>query len=276
MTIATLPWAWPRVLFTCGTCALSVGQSLPALAQQTDDGFAVSPTPEAERTRRDHVVVGMGTMILPQFQGSRDFKVQPALVIDIEQGRFFAKAGEGIGLYLINKDKLQAGVSVTWMLGYHRKDVPEGIGRLRDTFGGRAFVTGQVAGFTGNLSVTSPIVGGDAEGVIINARLSRPVRLGDKVTLSPGIGVSWADAKHLRRHFGVNDPQSIASGLSTYRPSSGFKDADVRMAVNYRLTQRVNLVGVGMLVRNFDRVTDSPFNQRGWSPMAVVGFGYTF
>ncbi len=276
MTIAALPWPWPRVLFASSACVLTIGLSSPAAAKQADDGLTISPAPEVERNNRDHVVVGMGTMVLPQFQGSRDFQVQPALVIDVEQGRFFAKAGEGIGLYLINQEKLQAGVSVTWMLGYDRKDVPDGIGKLNDTFGGRAFVTGQVAGFTGNLSVTSPVFGGDAKGVIVNARISRSFRLSEKVTISPGIGVSWADAKHLRRYFGVDEEQSAASGLPIYRPSSGFKDVDARLAVSYRLTQRVNLVGVGMLVRNLDRVADSPFNQRGWSPMAVLGFGYAF
>jgi outer membrane protein len=274
MTI--VPHSRPKALATSTVAVAALGLAAPAAAQQTQDDPPVAAAVAPEKIDRDHVTIGIGAAALADFQGSRHYQIQPAPIVDVEQGRFFAKSGEGIGIKVINTPNFQAGVSVNWMRGYDAEDVPEGIGELKSTFGGRAFVSGQFAGFAATVAVTAPVFGGDAEGVLANARIAYPVRVSDTITISPAVGVSWADGKFMRRYFGVNEAQALASGLPVYEPSSGFKDVDARLAASFRLTRRISLVGIGMITRNLDRATDSPFNQRRWSPAGVLGLAYTF
>ena len=271
MTIA--PRSFPHVFATSGLFIAALSLTAPASAQQDDDTRSFA---EANKTESDHVTIGIGVAALADFQGSRHYQIQPAPIVDIEQGRFFAKSGEGIGIKVINMSNFQAGVSVNWMRGYDAEDVPTGIGKLKSTFGGRAFVSGQFAGFSGTVAVTAPVFGGDAEGVFANARIAYPVQVTDSLTISPALGVSWADSKFMRRYFGVSEEQAFASDLPLYQPSSGFKDIDARLAVNFELTPKISLVAVGMITRNFNTATDSPFVERRWSPAGVVGLAYTF
>lgn len=274
MTIVRL--FWPQALATSAVVIATFGLATPAAAQQADDTETFAEAAAPGRADRNHVTVGIGAAALADFQGSRHYEIQPAPIIDIEQGRFFAKTGEGIGIKVINTPNFQAGVSVNWMRGYDAEDVPEGIGELKSTFGGRAFVSSQFAGFAATVAVTAPVFGGDAEGVLANARIAYPVRVSDSITISPALGVSWADGKFIRRYFGVNEAQAMASGLPVYQPSSGFKDVDARLAASFRLTRKISLVGIGMITRNLDRATNSPFVERRWSPAGVLGLAYTF
>lgn len=274
MTI--VPTFWPHAFSMSGVVIAAFALAAPAAAQQVKNDSPVAAAVTPEKIDRDHVTIGIGAAALPDFQGSRHYQIQPAPIIDVEQGRFFARTGDGIGIKVFNTRNFQAGVSVNWMRGYDAEDVPEGIGELKSTFGGRAFVSGQFAGFAATVAVTAPVFGGDAEGMLANARIAYPVRVSDSITISPAVGVSWADGKFMRRYFGVNEAQAVASGLPVYEPSSGFKDVDARLAASFRLTRRISLVGIGMITRSLDRATYSPFNQRRWSPAGVLGLAYTF
>jgi outer membrane protein len=273
--VTRVPTSWSCLLTVSGAGIAALGAA-PAAAQEANDPYSVAQPADLEQVDRDHVTIGIGAAALPDFQGSRHYQLQPAPIVDVEEGRFFAKSGEGIGIKLINMPNFQAGVGVNWMRGYDAEDVPTGIGKLKSTFGGRAFVSGQFGGFAGTIAVTAPVFGGDAEGVLANARISYPVRISDSITVSPALGVSWADGKFMRRYFGVDEAQATASGLPIYRPSSGFKDVDARLAVNFRLTRRISLVGIGMITRNLARATNSPLVERRWSPAGVLGLAYTF
>jgi len=224
-----------HALAASGVAIAAFGLAAPASAQQLDDNSPVAVAADPETIDRDHVTIGIGAAALGDFQGSRHYQIQPAPIVDVEKGRFFAKSGEGIGIKVINMPNFQAGVSVNWMRGYDANDVPEGIGKLKSTFGGRAFVSGQFAGFAATVAVTAPVFGGDAEGLLANARIAYPVRLNNSITISPAVGVSWADGKYMRRYFGVNEVQAVGSGLPVYQPTSGLKDVDARLALNFKL-----------------------------------------
>lgn len=267
----------PRRMLHTASAAVTLLLPPVAMAQdaegrQRTDNAATEPG----KVNQDHVTIGLGAAAIADFQGSRHYELQPVPIVDIVEGRFFARSGEGVGVKLVDGRNVQAGIGVNWLRGYDADDVPAGIGRLKSTFGGRAFVSGQFAGFAATAAVTAPIFGGDAEGVLVNARIARPLHWGSSLTISPAVGISWADGKYMRRTFGVNGPQAAASGLPIYQPSAGFKDVDGRIAVSYRLSRKISVIGVGMVTRNLDWVTDSPFVERRWSPAGVLGIAYTF
>lgn len=251
---------------------LLIGLSSPTIAL-AQDSYGSNVAREA--TSDNHVTIGLGGAGLPEFQGSKDYYIQPIPVIDIKQGPFFLRLGDGIGVNVIDTPNFQAGVSVTPVRGYDADKVPEGIGKLGTSIGGRGFVSGTIGGVVASISATVP-VSGDAKGMFVDAELSYPVQITDRLLVVPGLRATWADKKYLGRYFGVNAAQAAASGLPEYKPSSGFQDVGVTLAIKYRLTDHFSLVGSALMTRNLDRVMDSPFTERRWQPAGILGVAYTF
>jgi outer membrane protein len=251
---------------------LVIGVTLPTVAQAQDGyGSNVASEPASE----NHITIGFGGAALPEFQGSDDYFIQPLPVIDIKQGPFFLRLGDGLGVNVIDTLDFQAGFSVTPVRGYDADKVPEGIGKLGTSIGGRGFVSGTVGGVVGTLAVTAPF-SGDAKGMFTEGEISYPVRVTDRLLVVPGLRATWADKKYLTSYFGVNAEQAAASGLPQYRPSSGFQDVGATLAIKYRLTDHISFVGSALMTRNLDRVMDSPFTGRKWQPAGILGVAYTF
>lgn len=247
--------------------------SLLSTGAQAQDNYGSNVASEA--TSGNHITLGIGGAALPEFQGSKDYFIQPIPVIDIKQGSFFLRLGDGIGVNVIDAPNFQAGFSVTPVRGYDADKVPAGIGKLGTSIGGRGFVSGTMGGVVGTLAVTAPF-SGDAKGMFVEGEISYPLRVTDRLLIVPGLRATWADKKYLGRYFGVNAQQAVASGLPEYRPSSGFQDAGATLAIKYRLTDHISVVGSALMTRNFDRVMDSPFTERKWQPAGILGVAYTF
>jgi outer membrane protein len=252
--------------------AATVSLCLSTTAQAQDD---YSPNVASESSSENHITIGAGAALLPEFQGSKNYFIQPVPVVDIEQGPFFVRLGDGIGINVIDTGNFKVGASVTALRGYDAEDVPEGIGGLDDSFGGRGFVSATVGGVVATLSATMPFTG-DAKGMIAEAELSYPVQVTDRLSIVPGLSATWADKKYLRRYYGVNAQQAAASVLAEYEPSSGFQDAGATLAINYRVTNHISLVAAAMVSYNFDRVANSPFTEQRWQPIGVLGVAYRF
>lgn len=251
---------------------LLLGLFSPAVAQAQDRYGSDVPQ---EAASDNHITIGIGGAVLPEFQGSEDYFIQPIPVVDIKQGPFFLNLGDGLGINVIDSSNFRAGVSVTPVVGYDADKVPEGIGKLGISAGARGFVSGTLGGVVGTLAVTAPFAG-DADGLFVEGEIEYPVRVTDRLLIVPSISATWADKKYLGSYFGVNAEQAAASGLSEYHPSSGFQNVGATLSINYRLTDHISVVGTAMVTRNLDRVMDSPFTERRWQPGGIVGVAYTF
>ncbi|MBC3941099.1 MipA/OmpV family protein [Sphingomonas albertensis] len=252
--------------------ALLVAVSSPTVVQ-AQDSYGSNVAREA--TSDNHITIGIGGAALPEFQGSKDYFIQPLPVVDIKQGHFFLRLGDGIGVNVVDTPEFQAGFSITPVRGYDADKVPKGVGKLGTSIGGRGFVSGTVGGFVGTLAVTAPFTG-DAKGMFVDGEISYPVRVTDRLLVVPGVRATWADKKYLTSYFGVNAQQAAASGLPQYKPSSGLQDVGATLAVKYRLTDHISFVGSALMTRNLDRVMDSPFTERRWQPVGILGVAYTF
>jgi MipA family protein len=223
----------------------------------------------------DHVTLGAGVAAVPDFQGSESYRVLPIPLLDVQVGPFFASLGDGVGVHVVDTTTFKLGGSVTYVRGYRRRDVPEGIDRLSDAAGARLFTSLRLGGAIATVGATR-VIGGGTRGTIADARLSYPVQAAERVTIIPTLATSWADDKHMRRYFGVTPSEATASGLAAYRPSGGFKDVSAIITANYRLAGSLNLAGSAGITRLFDKAADSPFVERRWQPSGFMGIAYTF
>ncbi|MES2056489.1 MAG: MipA/OmpV family protein [Pseudomonadota bacterium] len=224
---------------------------------------------------KDHIVIGIGAGYAPAYQGSDNYRALPVPVIDVSWGPFFANLQNGIGINAIDTDHITIGASVTVMQGYRSKDAPAGIGKLSFGAGGRGFMSLKGAGFVATIGATKGFAG-STKGIIADASLSYPVSVSSRLTLVPTIGTTWADKKHNDRYFGVNAEQSRASGLSQFRPGSGFNDASFMLSAQYRLTDRLSLGAAGGVTTLLGKVKDSPIVFHKTQPLGFLSLSYRF
>jgi MipA family protein len=223
----------------------------------------------------DRIAIGIGGAYMPAYHGSDKYRFQPLPAIDIKYGRFFVNFQDGIGANLIESEKITIGGGFTMTDNYRAKDVPVGIGKLSTGLGGRGFVKLQQSGFEMTLGGTKVITGGTG-GFLVDASLSYPIMVNDRLFIAPSIGTTWGDRKNNNRYFGVSAQQSLASGLRAFNAKSGFIDAKLDLHAQYKLTDHFGLglsAGVSTLL---GEVKNSPLVKKKTSPFGIAFISYEF
>ncbi len=249
-----------------------------ALAQASIPVSAEAAVPvqtEGQEGDGDHISIGIGAAYMPAYQGSDKYRFLPLPAIDIQFDRFFVNFQDGIGANLFDSESVTVGVGLTPAIGYREKDVPAGIGKLSLGLGARGFVKFRQFGFEATLGGTK-ILAGNTKGVLVDASLSYPVMISEKLTINPSIGTTYGDRKHNNRYFGVTSQQSLASGLPQFRAGSGFIDAKADLGLQYRLTDRIGVGVVGGVTTLLGDVKDSPIVKRKTQPYGIAFFSYNF
>lgn len=229
----------------------------------------------SERKGVDHWTLGAGAAVAPRFLGSDRYQAQPVPIVDVKVGRFFASSGDGIGFKVIDTPTITAGASVNWMRGYDDDDVPAGVQGVDDALGARLFVSARFRGAIATLAATQAITDSD-RGLLINASLAYPIRATGRLTITPSVGVAWANDTYMDGYFGIDPSEAAASGLRGYQPSGGFRDVSVRVGVSYRVTDSITALGFLGAAHLLGEAANSPLVKRETQPMALFGLTYTF
>lgn len=258
-------------IITTAAASLALLTAAQAHAQDVDTAAAQDQAPRSA----DHVIVGMGALYAPAMEGGDKYRALPMPAIDVRKGRFFANLRDGVGAYIIDTDLVSVGASVTYTQGYRSKDVPAGVGAVNFGAGGRGFISVHDQGVVFTLGATQGFVGG-TKGLVADASLSYPITVTPRFTIIPSVGTTWANAKFNNRYFGINDVQSVASGLAAYTPGAGFKDATGSLTASYRVTDHIILSASGMVTRVLGADSRSPLVVHKTQPSGFVSVAYRF
>lgn len=226
-----------------------------------------------EKPSNDRIVLGVGAAMTPVYQGADDYRVLPLPAIDIVEGPIYANFRNGVGLNLVSSRGLTIGSGVTFMPGYRRRDVPEGVGRLTSGAGARVFAAVSSAGVIATLGATQGFVG-STRGFIADASLSYPVLASRKLIVTPSIATSFADQRHNDRYFGISAAEAQASGLTAWRGKAGFKDASALLTTIYRLDDRISISGSLGVTTLLGRTASSPLVKHRTLPSVFLSFTY--
>ncbi|SEH19130.1 outer membrane protein [Sphingopyxis sp. YR583] len=233
----------------------------------------VTPSVHAQDKNPDHVVLGAGIALTPEYQGSDDYRLIPIPVIDIKEGRLFANLRNGIGVEAIGSEHVTVGASLVFIPGYRRRDVPAGVDRLSSGVGGRIFANLRAGGAVATVGVVKGISGG-TEGIVADASLSYPLALSTRLTVTPTLGATWADRKHNDGYFGITAAEALASGLPAFTAGSGFKDVSAALTTSYRLSDRLTLSATGSVTSLLGAVKDSPLVMKQTQPFGILTLSY--
>jgi outer membrane protein len=92
-----------------------------------------------------------------------------------------------------------------------------------------------------------------------------------KLTVAPDVTVTWVTARYMKSFFGVTETQSIASGLPTYRPGSGFKNATFSLLTAYDVSPHWSVLAHVAYKRMLDGAAASPIVQLRGDPEQWYG-----
>ena len=237
-----------RLLAACGlVCA-----ALPALAQtpsplgewQYSAGQVLRQRFDPHPPRWDKLI-GFGLEALPEYEGSNHYHFEPGPTIDIRYRNLaFLSTGEGLGVNLLRGMNYRAGIALTYDLGRSEGTAYplHGLGNLSASpavkvFGEYVFFpavlrtdvrynVGGVGGWTGDVSLYSPVAGNDHYFVFV------------------GGSVTFADQNNLQHLVGVTEQESMATGDPVYTPGGGLASAGLGVNATYIFSEHWFLDGV--------------------------------
>lgn len=269
--------------------------SAPALRAQPAPAAAPDPGPPADAARytapepegpevfglgtddlrRWNVVLGMGAMLAPVYEGSDEFRVIPVPLVSATFGEQVVVDPRGLSFTVFSDEALSFRVRAGYDFGRDEddSDLLTGLGDIDPGLVLGGTLAYQIGAVELRTSIGKILGGSDGTIGDIGAEVAH--RMGP-LQLAAGASAIWADNAYMDANFGITQTQSERSGLEVYDVSGGFRRVQVDASAGYALTQnwalRARLVA-GLLVGD---AADSPVVVDTFQPSAMLMLGYRF
>ncbi len=208
--------------------------------------------------------LGLGAAVVPQFEGSSDYRVIPAPVFSFSLGPVGIRSnGPGVEADVIASRAFDAGPVLRWDGGRDPANIDNAAVSALPKIDGSVMLGG-FAQFNYPLAdgmFLSPRVtvlqglDGGHEGLIVEGTLG-VTRVMDDWTFGGRAGVTYADDDYMNALFSVG-PAS-PSGLAAFNPGPGIKDIGLSVFGTYKLSDNWSVTGVAGYKRLVGDAADSP------------------
>jgi outer membrane protein len=214
------------------------------------------------------VLLEPGLAFVPDYDGSRDYELAPLWRVRADHiyhpNTFVEVNGASLRSNLLPHEHLRLGPSATYVPARRnvQDDRVEAVGDTRDSV-----LLGGMLGYERIVPWLGVI------GAEVDARYDVAGEIGGLLTLrgiyavpfAGGVCVlaivpelGYASADYMNELFSVDAAASARSGLPRYQADAGFKDAAVTAALSIRLSERLQLEGVGRYGQLLGEAADSP------------------
>ncbi len=197
-----------------------------------------------------YVTVGLGVGAVPRYEGSADYRLFPAPLLQGSVDGFdFAARGPGLAVDLV-RDAPRARVNIiAGPLVRGRFDRRGGFGDARVAALGKLPVAVEVGGQFGvrlrdvagrgtalgaSVDISRDIAGGHG-GTLISPSLSWTQPVGSAVLLIASAGATHASGGYMATYFGVDAAGAAASGFAPFAARPGWKDVGAGAVLAYDL-----------------------------------------
>ena len=163
------------------------------------------------------------------------------------------------GISIINTPGFELGLHSGHQLGIdtYREATLQGINTVNDSLGFGFFTQGRYGDYSLGTRVSKEVSQGH-EGMLGEIMAGYGKKLSDNLGLSLEVTTTWADENYMESYYGVDTAQSVQSGLQTYLPEAGFKNASLHLTACYQLSELWFLGAQVGYMRLFKEVADSP------------------
>lgn len=207
-------------------------------------------------------LLGAGAYAIPVYPGSGAVELTPVPFIDIAWNRLFVRSGYGAGIYLWQKPRSEAGVSIDADLS-HRYEADasrlSGLGNVDKAARANLFITERCASMDTTVKLSTA---GEGHGSVVDIELAKSDSLTTKLGVRAGVGTTWTNAHYMRTFFGVDAQQSARSGLPMFSADSGFSSARLFFSAQYAVRPHWLISGQTYAGRLLGDAADSPITQK--------------
>jgi outer membrane protein len=277
------------------TCALLTAcLASPAIAQN-EPAAAELPSPE-DVSNRDTLTIGVGGAVLPDYEGSNDYRIIPAAAV---RGQYHRIAFSTRGTYLLVDVIPQSGkvdFDVGPIAGVRfdtRRNIEDPVVKLLPRRN-RAIELGAFAGVSVH-GVTNPYdrlgfridvthdVANAHQSTIFSPTAEFSTPLSRTTYASANVGVEFVSNKFADYYYTITPADTVASGLPTFNAGGGMKNWKAGLLLNQSITgdllHGLSVFGTGQYSRLVDDFKRSPIvSQRGSASqwLGALGLAYTW
>jgi outer membrane protein len=233
------------------------------------------------------VTLGAGMAWAPRYPGAEDNRLRAIPVIGASYGRFFAGGdpdgggaeGPSLGVSLYRDSAWSFSVALAIGLGDARResDHPdlEGTGDIERAT--RLVAASRYRWRWLDVALrVAPDVSGKDQGTLAFLDVAARYRASDRLTLSAGPGITWADDRYMQTFFGVTPEQAASSRLPAYQARSGVHMLRFGVGAAYRIDSEWMVgarLGSGRLAGDAE---GSPITRDRQQHLAAVFASYRF
>ncbi len=265
-------------------------ESTKAVDQTTS--HAASAGESTEKTpRRWRLTVGAGVLSSPAFQGSKDYQVIAFPNVKVEfKDLFFASLKDGVGYNFIHSNGWRIGPLVkykfdrkedgnnSFRVAGNKSSALKGLGNVDATFECGGFLEYSYKPFAYKVEIRQGVDG--HKGMIGEASINYSgaiERFGPPVFYAVGPRVTFADSAYINAYFGINQTQSVNSGLNRYDAASGLVSYGIGGFMSMPIYGPASVSLFGVFDRLGSEVANSPLiKQRGSENQFAIGLGATY
>lgn len=246
-------------------CFVSI--TSPALAQEVQSDGEENASEESAKAPTNvvtgllegksdyNIMIGMGPRTKAAFPGADHNKILPLPIVNVwrDSERFpVSTPDESFGLALIGKrGRASFGPTLSFATQRKGKDAIEGLSDVGFGVEVGGFVETFVAPMLRVRGEMRQSIGGH-KGLTADLSVDGVVRsANDKLTVTIGPRMRWANGKYNRAFFGVDTEDATATGLSYYRPKSGVYAYGVMTGAYYQFNDQWGAFGFAA----YDRLT---------------------
>ena len=215
-----------------------------------------------------HVMAGLGIGMAPQYEGSDEFLIIPALAISANwsSGRYIRLAGLGINANILLSKKWEFGPRLGFKLPRNESFVDDvrvsDLEEIDFAISSGLFASYKFGrGFEIEANYTHDISGVN-EGGLANLEVEYTRRI-KRFIASVSLHTSYATEEYMTTYFGVNPNNIGTSTLSFYDADAGIKDIGASLSITYMLNKKWMLAGRFSCKTLLNNAADSPIVLEG-------------
>lgn len=249
------------------------GQALAQTA--SSEGPADPQALPAEGSTGDwSLSLGAGLGIVPRYEGSDDHKLAPVPLISVSWRDLLFLETRRLGVNAIQQGKFTLGAALGYSRGREEDDADRlsGMGDIDATAHAQIFAKYSIDRVTFNAAVSRDMAGSESTLAEFGVQAVHPIA--EKIAITTGANLVWADNKHMDAFFGVTQDQSAASGLPAYEADAGFKRINFTTGAIFRLREKWMLRGNATLGYLTGGAADSPLVEKRFQPGFVLGIAH--
>lgn len=224
-----------------------------------------------------NVTLGVGAGLQPRFDGSNIFHFIAIPFGNVSYDDVAFLGPRGLGVNVVNRGGFQAGLLANY--GGARDESADqhlhDLGNIASSVQLGAFLSYRWRGWDATLLVRQAVTHSNngLEGMVGVTYLLRPSA---RWTIRGGPFLTFGDAQHMRKYFGVSVEQSSATGLPQHSLGAGLMDVSLGVTATYRMTEHWVIFGIAKASEILGAAADSPIVQNSDQAFLGLGLAYHF